>query len=158
MPPGHRWASHIPGGRPPSRRLARRGSPHRAAGPASWLRARRKWRVRSYPNGGRYTRAALLTTEHENVAVRIAHFELPVTVGLSLQRHLNKCSAAHRVVQRVHAPHPDIRVPEPFRASGGEFRLLVPKERHQLIFPRIKLQPHLDERVLSRKRPCPPAT
>jgi hypothetical protein len=39
-------------------------------------------------------RAALLTTERQNVAVRIAHFELPVAIGLVRERRVDKCFAS----------------------------------------------------------------
>ena len=41
--------------------------------------------------------AKLFATEHQDVAVRIAHFELPVTVGLALDRHLDECLTAYSV-------------------------------------------------------------
>ena len=75
--------------------------------------------------GVTFPRVSLLTTEYENVAIRIAHFELPVALGLLLEGHLNKWLTAYSVVERMHAPHPQIGIPKPFWTSGGEIRLLV---------------------------------
>src|SRR5438105_3815510 len=72
-----------------------------------------------------------LPTEDQDVAVRVAHFELPVSVALLLQWELDESLVTYTLVQRSYPSHPDIRVPQTLRSTPGEVGLLIASEPEQ---------------------------
>src|SRR5215210_6551221 len=96
--------------------------------------------------------AALSPAEDEDVAVRIADFELPVSIRLLLQWRSDKIPTPHRLPEGMYTIHPDIGVPYSLRSLRREVGLLIAFQAEQHDLGAIPLQARIGVRFVGGKR------